>query len=115
MGKGKDTGNEIHVTDLSALKYTTEQAVEAFAERYLSLPRLTMDCEVMDQRQLRDAMGLRATIEAGDPWPKAEEMLLQMGFRWQMLGGTRVMFLRERPDYRPNDGWSDGEEIEDDG
>ena len=112
MGKGKDTGNEIHVTDIEALKHNTEHAVEAFAERYISLPRMTEDCEVMDQRQLRDAMGLRATIEAGDPWPKAEEMLLEMGFRWQLLGGTRVMFLMERPGYEPDDGWSDGEEVE---
>lgn len=112
MGKGKDTGNEIHCTDIEALKFTTEQAVEAFAGQYLSMPRLTMDCEVMDQRQLRDAMGLRATIEAGDPWPKAERMLLEMGFRWQMLGGTRVMFLKQRDGYQPDDGWNDGEEID---
>lgn len=113
MGKGKDTGNEIHVTDLEALKYNTEQAVEAFAEQWLSMPRLTMGCQVMDQRQLRDAMGLRATIEAGDPWPKAEEMLLGMGFRWHILGGSRVMYLKEREDCEPDDGWSDGEEIVD--
>ena len=114
MGKGRDEGSEIHCTDIEALKCNTEQAVEAFAERYLCLPRLTMDCVVMDQRQLRDAMGLRSTIEAGDPWPKAERMLDEMGFRWQMLGGTRVMYLREREGYRPDDGWSDGEEITED-
>ena len=113
MGKGRDEGNEIHCTDIQALKDNAEQAVEAFAERYISMPRLTMDCEVMDQRQLRDAMGLRATIEAGDPWPAAEKHLLEMGFRWHILGGTRVMFLMERDGYEPDDGWSDGEEIED--
>ena len=113
MGKGRDEGSEIHCTDIQALKENTEQAVEAFADRYISMPRFTMDCEVMDQRQLRDAMGLRATIEAGDPWPKAEKMLTDMGFRWHMLGGTRVMYLKEREGYEPDDGWDDGEEIED--
>lgn len=112
MGKGRDEGNEIHCTDIQALKGNAERAVEAFAERYISMPRFTMGCEVMDQRQLRDAMGLRATIEAGDPWPKAEEMLLEHNFKWHMLGGTRVMYLMEREDYEPDDGWSDGEEIE---
>lgn len=113
MGKGKDIGNEIHCTDIAALKENVEKAVEAFADRYLSMPRFTMDCVVMDQRQLRDAMGLRATIEAGDPWPKAEQLLLEMGFRWHMLGGTRVMYLREREDAVPDDGWDDGELLDD--
>jgi len=112
MGRGKDEGNEIHCTDIAALEDNTERAVEAFAARYLSMPRLMTDCEVMDQRQLRDAMGLRATIEAGDPWPAAEQKLLEHGFRWHLLGGTRVMYLREREDRKPDDGWEDGEEIE---
>ena len=112
MGKGKDTGNEIHCTDIQALKENATNAVEAFAKRYLSMPRFTEECEVMDIRQLRDAMGLRATIEAGDPWPEAERQLLEHRFRWHMLGGTRVMYLKEREDYEPDDGWSDGEEIE---
>ena len=114
MGKGKDTGNEIHCTDIKALKDNATKAAEEFASRYLSMPKFTMDCEVMDQRQLRDAMGLRATIEAGDPWPAAEQVLMKAGFRWQMLGGMRVMFLKEREDYVPDDGWNDGEEIESD-
>jgi hypothetical protein len=112
MGKGKDTGNEIHCTDIQALKDNTEMAVEEFSKRWFSMPKFTMDCEVMDQRQLRDAMGLRATIEAGDPWPKAEELLLNANFRWHWLGGTRVMFLKEREDYEPDDGWNDGELID---
>ena len=112
MGKGRDEGNEIHVTDILAMKENVEQAVEAFADQYISMPRFTMDCQVMDQRQLRDAMGLRATIEAGDPWPKAENMLMEMGFRWHMLGGTRVMYLMERDGYEPDDGWQNGEEVE---
>lgn len=114
MGKGRDEGCEIHVTDIVALKGNTEKAVVAFSGRWLSMPYMTDDCEVMDQRQLRDAMGLRATVEYGDPWPKAEELLMQAGFRWHWLGGSRVMFLREREDCRPDDGWQDGEEVKDD-
>ena len=114
MGKGRDEGCEIHVTDIKALEDNTTKAVEAFAERWISMPRLTLECEVMDVRQLRDAMGLRATIEAGDPWPQAEQKLLEMGFRWQWLGGSRVMFLKERDGYEPDDGWNDGELIEED-
>lgn len=111
MGKGRNEGNEIHCTDILAIKDNAEQAVGAFAERYLSMPRFTLDCVVMDQRQLRDAMGLRATIEAGDPWPKAEQLLLEANFRWHMLGGTRVMYLKERENYEPDDGWNDGVEV----
>ena len=111
MGKGRDEGNEIHCTDIQALKDNVEQAVGEFALRYLSMPKFSLDCTVMDQRQLRDAMGLRATIEAGDPWPKAEQLLLSANFRWHWLGGTRVMFLKEREDYEPDDGWNDGEEV----
>ena len=81
MGKGRDEGNEIHCTDILALEESAENAVDAFAKRWISMPKFTMECEVMDQRQLRDAMGLRATIEAGDPWPAAEQKLLQAGFR----------------------------------
>lgn len=113
MGKGKDTGNEIHCTDIGALKGNASHAVDEFARRYLSMPRFTMDCEVMDQGQLRDAMGLRATIESGDPWPAAEQLLIKAGFRWHWLGGSRVMYLKEREDYMPDDGWSDGEEVGD--
>ena len=112
MGKGKDTGSEIHCTDIEALKENTATAVDAFARRYISMPRLTTDCQVMDVRQLRDAMGIRATIEAGDPWPKAEKLLMDHGFRWHWLGGTRVMLLKEREDLVQDDGWDDGEEID---
>ena len=113
MGKGRDEGNEIHCTDIGAIKSNTEKAVDAFAERWLSMPKFTTDCEVMDVRQLRDAMGLRATIESGDPWPKAEQLLLERGFRWHWLGTNRVMLLRERDDYMPDDGWEEGEEVDD--
>ena len=112
MGKGRGEGNEIHCTDLEALKDNVEKAVEEFSSRWISMPRFTEECEVFDQRQLRDAMGLRATIEAGDPWPAAEQQLLEADFRWHWLGGTRVMFLKEREDYSPDDGWDDAEELE---
>ena len=113
MGKGRDEGSEIHCTDTEALKDNAEVAVDEFARRYISMPVFTMECEAMDQRQLRDAMGLRATIEAGDPWPKAEQLLLEHGFRWHWLGDMRVMYLKEREDYKPDDGWDDGELMED--
>lgn len=112
MGKGKDQGNEIHCTDIDALKDNTQKAVDAFAQRWLSLPQFTAGCEIMDQRQLRDMMGLRSTIEAGDPWPLAESLLLRAGFRWHQFAGCRVMFLREREDSIVDDGWSDGELVE---
>ena len=114
MSKAKDQQqdpSQFSVTDLEAMKDNTTQAVEAFAQRYLSMPRFTAECEVMDQGQLRDAMGLRSTFESGDPWPAAEKQLLEHGFRWHNLGGMRVMFLKERPEYEPDDGWNDGEEI----
>lgn len=111
MGKGRDEGNEVHVTDIEALKDNTSAAVEAFAGRWESVPAFSAQCDaVMDQRQLRDAMGLRATIEAGDPWPKAEQLLLQMGFRWHVLGTCRVMYLKERDGFVEDDGWEEAEE-----
>lgn len=103
---------QLSVTDLEAIKDNTEQAVNAFAKRYLSMPRFTEHCEVMDQGQLRDAMGLRATFDSGDPWPRAEQLLIeQYHFRWHNLGGIRVMYLQERGGYEPDDGWNDGEEL----
>ena len=71
-----------------------------------------MDVEVMTLPQLRDAMGLRASIDWGDPWPTAEQELLTLGFRWHWLGGQRVMFLKERDDFVPDTGWKDAEEAE---
>ena len=66
----------------------------------------------MDARQLRDALGLRATIDAGDPWPTAEQLLLEHGFRWHWLGTSRVMYLKERDDFVPDTGWVDAEEVD---
>ena len=102
------------VTDIAAVEENAIAAVEAFAAQWLSMPKFDLGIEVMDQRQLRDAMGLRATIDYGDAWPAAERLLLERGFRWHTLGSQRVMFLKEREDYVPDTGWEDAEEIEDD-
>ena len=99
------------VTDLDAIKDNTTKAVEAFAMRYICMPRFDIGVEVMDQAQLRDAMGLRSSFDSGDPWPAAEKQLMEHGFRWHFLGGSRVMFLKERDGYQEDDGWNDGEEI----
>lgn len=101
------------VTDLDAIKSNAVMAVDAFAERWISMPRFGLDVEVMNLAQLRDAMGLRATFESGDPWPAVEQELYGRGFRWHDLSGMRVMFLKEREGYRQDDGWNDGEEIDD--
>ncbi len=100
------------VTDIEAAQNNIDTAVTDFARRWISLPTMVMPCEVMDQGQLRDAMGLHATIDLGDPWPQAEKLLLQSGFCWHTLGGSRVMFLREREDVIEGDGWSEAEEVE---
>jgi len=71
-------------------------AAEAFAARWISLPALSLPCQVMDAGQLRDAMGIRATIDNGDAWPLVEKILRDLGFTWHLLGGTRVMYLRDR-------------------
>lgn len=111
----KEGESNFHCTDIEAIKDNTEKAVDDFAQRYLSMPRFTERCEAMDQAQLRDAMGLRSTFEAGDPWPAAEKLLLERGFRWHMLGGMRVMYVMEREDMIPSelDGWADAEEVVD--
>lgn len=108
---GEDEQAPKKVTDIEAAKENINAAVHAFNERYASVPRFALDVEVMDQRQLRDAMGLRATIDAGDPWPAAEKLLLELGFRWQWLSGQRVMFVQERESFVPG-GWDDGEEVD---
>ena len=109
MKNGEENNTPLSVTDVDAIKDNAEMAVDEFTERYLSMPRFTEECEVMDQSRLRDVMGLRATFESGDPWPAAEKLLMERGFRWHSLGGMRVMYLKERDGYVPDDGWSDGE------
>lgn len=100
------------VTDIDAAKDNINAAVYAFNERWASMPAFALGVEVMDQRQLRDAMGLRATIDTGDPWPAAENLLLELGFRWHWIGGTRVMFVQERDSFvQADDDWSEAEEI----
>lgn len=102
------------VTDIDALKDNVRMAVEEFAERWISMPGFGLDVEVMSVSQLRDAMGLRASIDWGDPWPAAEQELIRHGFRWHWLGGQRVMYLRERDDFVPDTGWEVPEEVEND-
>ena len=103
----------VKVTDISSAQANIEDAVAAFVQRWMPAPKFDIGVEVMDQGQLRDAMGLRATIDLGDPWPLAERQLLDSGFRWQWLGGVRVMYLREKDGYAPDTGWQDAEEYED--
>lgn len=100
------------ITDIEALRFSVESSVEEFARKWLPVPRFGIGVEVMDQRQLRDAMGLRASIDWGDPWPVAEQMLLERNFRWHWLSGLRVMYVMERDDMIAcDDGWNDGEEL----
>lgn len=95
------------VTDIDAVQFNVKSAVAGFVERWMPMPRFYFGVEIMDARQLRDAMGLRASMDWGDPWPTAEQLLLEQGFRWHWLGSSRVMFLRERDDYTPDDGWEE--------
>ena len=100
------------VTDIAAVKDNTEAAVMAFNERWVPMPGFGLGVEAMDVRQLRDAMGLRATMDVGDPWPAAEQLLLRLGFRWHWLGAQRVMYMKERDECMrcKDDGWEDAEE-----
>lgn len=100
------------VTDIASAASNVESAVAAFAERWIPAPKFDLGVEIMDQGQLRDALGLRATMDIGDPWPQAERLLLDAGFVWHYLSGHRVMYLRENGDYVEPTGWSDAEEIE---
>lgn len=100
------------VTDIEAAKDDVNAAVMAFADRWLPMPGFSLGVEVMSQGQLRDAMGLRATIDIGDPWPRAEQLLIELGFRWHWLGGQRVMYLQEKGDWAPDTGWTDAVECE---
>ena len=102
------------VTDIDAATDNIAAAVEAFARQWEPAPRFAIGVEVMGVAQLRDARGLRASIDWGDPWPSAEQQLLAMGFRWQSLSGQRVMFLREKDGYVVDTGWTDIEEYKED-
>ena len=98
------------VTDIEAVEENVAAAVMAFVERWVPMPGFGLGVEVMDAGQLRDAMGLRATMDWGDPWPTAERLLLGQGFRWHWLGGMRVMYLQEKDGWEADTGWEDAEE-----
>ena len=99
------------VTDIDAVEDNAEAAVMGFIERWVPMPSFAIGVEVMDAGQLRDAMGLRATIDWGDPWPAAEQLLLGHGFRWHWLGAQRVMYLREKDGFVPDTGWTEADEV----
>lgn len=99
------------VTDIEAVEDNAATAVEAFTQQWEPAPHFDIGVEVMGVSQLRNAMGLRASIDWGDPWPIAEDLLLSKGFRWQILSGQRVMFLRESDGYIPETGWEEAEEV----
>lgn len=99
------------VTDIDAVEDNAEAAVMGFIERWVPMPGFAIGVEVMDAGQLRDAMGLRATIDWGDPWPMAERLLLEHGFRWHYLGSQRVMYLQEKDGFVPDTGWQEADEV----
>lgn len=98
------------VTDINAARDNIEAAVNAFCDQWAVAPEFRVGVELMDQCQLRNAMGLRATMDIGDPWPKAEMLLLNRGYKWHMLGGNRVMYVIERDGFIDAD-WSEAEEV----
>ena len=98
------------VTDIGAARNNIEAAVNAFCDQWAAAPEFRVGVELMDQCQLRNAMGLRATMDIGDPWPKAELLLLDRGYKWHMLGGSRVMYVIERDGFIDAD-WSEAEEV----
>ena len=100
------------VTDIDAATDNIAAAVMSFCQQWEPAPKFAIGVEVMGVAQLRDAMGLRASIDWGDPWPAAEKQLLEMGFCWQVLSGQRVMYLREKDGFVPDTGWSEAEEYE---
>lgn len=99
------------VTDIEAAEDNIAAAVQAFCQQWSPAPEFDIGVEVMGVAQLRNAMGLRASIDWGDPWPAAEKLLLDMGFRWQMLSGQRVMLLMEKDGFVLDTGWTDAEEV----
>lgn len=114
MAKNDDQEQNVpkKVTDIEAAKDNIKASVAAFADRWEPWPRFDIGCEVMDIGQLRDAMGLRASIDVGDPWPEAERLLTgQYGFRWHWLGSQRVMYMKEKSSCQIDTGWNDGEEV----
>lgn len=109
--KNEECDTPIRATDIDAVISNAEDAVMMFNERWCPMPRFDIGVEVMDVGQLRDAMGLRASVDWGDTWPAAERRLLELGFRWHLFGGSRVMFLKERDNFIPDTGWEEAEEL----
>ena len=105
----EDAEKEVSVW-LGDAQQNIEDAVAAFIRQWAAMPELDIGVAVIDKRQLRDMMGVRASDDYGDPWPSVERKLLDAGYRWHILGGQRVMFLKERDDFVYAD-WSDAEEM----
>lgn len=106
----EDAEKEVSVW-LADAQSNIKDAVNAFMDQWQPWPGFGVGVEVMSQAQLRDAIGVRATMDYGDPWPSVERLLLDAGFRWQWLGGQRVMYLKERDGFVPDTGWEEAEEI----
>ena len=73
------------VTDVDALADNASEAAIAFAQRWMPMPSFTEHCEVMDVRQLRDAMGLRALpmpATRGLPWSNICFPQVSVGTGW---------------------------------
>lgn len=106
----EEAQNEVSVW-LGDAQQNVEDSVAAFAMQWMPAPRFDIGVEVMDVRQLRDALGIRLTSDFGDPWPAAERKLLDLGFRWHIIGSSRVMLLKEKDGFIPDTGWEDAEEV----
>jgi hypothetical protein len=106
----EDAEKEVSVW-LADAQSNIEDAVNAFMDQWQPWPVFDVGVEVMDLCRLRGAIGVRATMDYGDPWPSVERRLLDAGFRWHSLGNQRVMYLKERDGFVPDTGWEDAEEV----
>lgn len=106
----KEAEKEISVW-LGDAQQNIKDSVTAFTAQWEPWPRFDIGVEVMTVFQLRNAIGIRLSEDYGDPWPSVERLLLDAGYRWQTLGGQRVMFLKERDGFTPDTGWEYGEEV----
>lgn len=87
-----------------------DASIVAFTQQWIPWPKFNIGVEIMDMRRLRDIIGVRSSDDYGDPWPYVERALLDNGYRWRTLGSTRVMYVKERDEYEPDDGWEMAEE-----
>lgn len=106
----EDAEKEVSVW-LADAQSNIEDAVNTFMDQWQPWPVFDVGVEVMDLCRLRGTIGVRATMDYGDPWPSVERRLLDAGFRWQSLGNQRVMYLKERDGFVPDTGWEDAEEV----